>query len=97
MQNRSVPKRKYRPRSTEKSIRFNLTMSPELLKRVDAAAKQDYTTRSELIRMALLWYIRPQGRALDQTDPTVILKTLKHRHARTKMKEMTKDINIFND
>lgn len=78
-------------------LRFNICLSRDLVERIDAAAKQDYTTRSDMIRTALLWYLRPQGRELDQSDPKVILKTLEHRQARTAMREMMKDVNIFSD
>src|SRR5947207_1785613 len=64
------------------TIRISLTISPELVELVDKAAKQDYTTRSDIIRMSILWYLRPQGRELDQTDPDTIIKTLKPRKAR---------------
>lgn len=73
------------------TIRISLTIPEGLLKKVDEAAKQDYTTRSDLIRVALLWYLRPQGRELDQTDPEVILRTLQQRHLHNEVKKMLKD------
>lgn len=75
---------------TAPSVRINVTISKSLLKMVDEAAMRDFTTRSDLIRMALLWYIRPQGRDLDHVDPDVILKTLQHRKARIAIKKMLK-------
>ena len=75
------------------SVRINLTIPRPLLERVDQAATQDYTNRSEIIRQALLWYLRPQGRELDQTNPKVILATLKRRDAQTKLRKMLKDID----
>lgn len=55
---------------------------------LDEAAAQDYTTRSDIIRMAILWYLRPQGRDLAQTDPEQIVKTLQHRQARVAIRQM---------
>jgi hypothetical protein len=87
------PNRKKRiRRHGENMIRFNISMSRQLAERVDAAAKQDYTTRSEMIRMALLWYLRPQGRELNQADPDVILKTLQHRRALIESRKMIRQL-----
>jgi|GEM_PF-3475781 len=95
MQNKTTPKRP-RPsrRKPEESVstRINLTISKALLEQVDQAAAQDYTNRSDIIRQALLWYLRPQGRELDQVDPKLILATLKRRDAQAKLRKMIKDI-----
>ncbi len=92
----STPTKSVRSRAGS-TIQINLTIATGLLQQVDIAAEKDYTTRSDLIRTALLWYLRPQGRDLDQTDPEVILKTLQHRHSQVQMRKMIKDVNIFND
>lgn len=68
-----------KPSSNNDSVRINLTISKALLQRIDEAAKQDYTTRSDVIRQGVLFYLRPQGRELDQTDPETILKVLNQR------------------
>jgi metal-responsive CopG/Arc/MetJ family transcriptional regulator len=73
---------------------ISLNISDGLLAMVDKAAEEDFTTRSDMIRMAILWYLRPQGRELAQTDPDVILKTLEHRRARAGMREMVKDADM---
>ena len=80
-----------------KAIRIQLALPQGLLKIVDEAAEHDYTTRSDIIRTALLWYLRPQGRDFNQVEPDEILKTLQHRKMQVGVREMTKDINIFND
>lgn len=84
-------------RSKSDSTRINLTISPRLLQHLDEAADKDYTTRSEIIRQALLWYLRPQGRDLDQQDPEVILKVLKQRHAKAQFNKWAKqpDIDVY--
>ncbi len=63
----------------------------------DKAAEQDFTTRSDIVRMSVLWYLRPQGRDLDQTDPDYIFKTLQHRKARVGIKQIIENIDKFDD
>lgn len=76
---------------------MNISMPPGLVKLIDEAAEQDFTTRSDVIRMAVLWYLRPQGRELNQADPDVILKTLQRRKALVEMSKTMKDVSIFDD
>lgn len=98
MQNQSSRKGKRRPSSANTdTIRINLTISKALLERVDEAAKQDYTTRSDIIRVGLLWYLRPQGRDLDQTDPDTVLKMLNQRRAKAYLNKVIKENNIGPD
>ena len=72
----------------QKMGRVTISISEGLLDMVDEAAEKDYTTRSDIIRMAVLWYLRPQGRDLAEADPDTILKTLQHRKARAGFKKM---------
>lgn len=88
----SPVKRQKRHTRKAKMKRINLSISEGLLELVDEAAAQDYTTRSDIIRMAILWYLRPQGRDLNQADPDVILKTLQHRKAKAAMKDIMRGI-----
>lgn len=44
--------------ANNKSQTVNITVPRELLKQVDAMAKRDFTTRSDMIRQALLEKIR---------------------------------------
>lgn len=74
-----------------KSVRINLIISDGLLDKVDQAAKQDFTTRSEIIRSALLWYLRPQGRDLNEADTDEILRTLQRRKAGADLRKYLKD------
>lgn len=83
---------KKRQRYGAKMTRINLSIPQGLVDMVDEAAEKDFTTRSDIIRMALLWYLRPQGRDLSQADPDVILKTLQHRQARAGMKQMMAEL-----
>lgn len=45
--------------ATHDSQTVNITIPKALLKRVDALAKRDYTSRSDIIRQALLDKVRP--------------------------------------
>jgi hypothetical protein len=80
-----------------RNVRIQLTMSDGLLELVDKAAEQDFTNRSDIIRTAVLWYLRPQGRDLKQVEPDEILKTLQHCKALVGMREMLKDVDVLND
>lgn len=73
-----------------KTRRLTISLSEGLIDMVDKAAREDFTTRSDIIRVALLWYLRPQGRELAQTDPDTILKMLQHRNIRTNLKATLK-------
>ncbi len=72
------------------TVRVNLTISRKLLKQVDSAAEQDFTSRSDIIRAALLSYLRSAGRTgldLELTDPDVLLKTLQTRKLKAYLKQ----------
>ena len=61
--------------TTNKSQTVNITVPRALLKQVDALAKRDYTSRSDVIRQALLDKIRKNE--LDEWgDPIGEYKTL---------------------
>ncbi len=99
MQNKSTGNRKSKDKLSKSTasagtIRITLTISKSLLKRVDEAARQDYTNRSDLIRQSLLWYLRPQGRDLDQANPEVIIKALQQRKAKAELNKIAKDLNL---
>jgi metal-responsive CopG/Arc/MetJ family transcriptional regulator len=74
-----------------KMRRITLSIPDGLLQMIDEAAAKDFTSRSDIIRMAALWYLRPQGRDLNEVDPEAILKTLQHRRARAGLKKMLRD------
>ncbi len=84
---------KKRQRHGAKMTRLNLSLPQGLIDMVDEAAAKDFTNRSDIIRMAILWYLRPQGRELDQADPEAILKTLEHRQTRAGMKQMLDELS----
>lgn len=75
--------------------RINISVADGLLEMIDRAAADDFTTRSDIVRAALLWYLRPQGRELAQTDPKEILKTLKQRQTQAAMKQLFKDVKNY--
>jgi len=77
------------------STRVLLTIPTDLLKRVDQAATQDYTSRSDIVRTALLWYLHPDGgRAFEQLGPNEIYDIVKQRQAIKGTKKLLKDANM---
>lgn len=52
--------------SNIQSKAINITIPAELLKQVDALAVRDYTSRSDIVRQALLEKVRKPVRALDE-------------------------------
>lgn len=92
MQNQSNRNKHVKKRP--KSVKITITLPQGLLDLADKAAEEDFTNRSDIIRAALLWYLRPQGRDIQQTDPDRILKTLEQRKSRVKINRMFKDLGI---
>ncbi len=84
---------KRRPRIVKRiRMRRVLISIPEgLVEIVDEAAKKDFTSRSGIVRSALLLYLRPQGRDLNEVDPDFILKTLKQRKLKVGIHKMLHD------
>ena len=64
--------------------RFNLSIAPGLLELVDEVAEKEFTTRSDVIRTALLWYLRPIGgeQFNYQDEQEALLELLRRRKAR---------------
>lgn len=90
-----MDKPKKRHRHGARMERITISISQGLLDMVDDAAEEDFTTRSGIIRIAIVWYLRPQGRGLAEVDPDYILKTLEHRKARAGMKKMLQDAGLI--
>lgn len=63
-----------------RGVKIYITVDRYLLKRIDATAKQEFTSRSALIRAAARYYVRPLGRDLDQIDPESIIKLLNRKY-----------------
>jgi metal-responsive CopG/Arc/MetJ family transcriptional regulator len=96
--NANIPRAKQIKKRQARKVkmrRITLNIYDGLLDMIDEAAEQDFTTRSDIIRTALLWYLRPQGRELAQTDPKLILKTLQKRDSQAKMRKMLKDLDML--
>lgn len=81
----------------QKMVRINISINEGLLALIDKAAAEDYTTRSDIIRQAALWYLRPQGRDLAETDPDIILKTLQRRKALASSRKRMKEIGPYRE
>lgn len=91
MQNHSAPDS---GRTKKTSTRVMLTIPAQLLERVDKAATEDYTSRSDVIRSALLWYLRPEGRVTDQLGPNEVYDLVKARKAKRGIKKMLRDAGM---
>lgn len=95
----SVGKRRRGRGRSVKYSRVMVTMNQALLEMVDKAAEEDFTTRSDLIRQALLWFLRPQGRDLRMVDPATIVKAIKRREdlawSKKFMRDYGKDLDVY--
>lgn len=78
---RGVQATRRRRTRRQPKLQINLRIDRHFLSRIDEAAIQDCTTRSELIRTAIQWYLIPQNRSLEQNDQDYIFETIKHRRA----------------
>jgi metal-responsive CopG/Arc/MetJ family transcriptional regulator len=76
------------------ALRINLSLPEGLIRMIDDAADKDFTSRSDIIRVAVLWYLRPQGRDLADTDQDEILRTLQHRKLRVAVNKMAEDVRV---
>lgn len=59
--------------------RINLTISDELLNHLDKIAQADYTSRSDIIRQAVLFYLRSTGETISRSDREALLRDMKSR------------------
>lgn len=73
--------------------RINLSIPEGILSMVDEAAKQDFTTRSDIIRSAVLWYLRPQGRDLRDIDPEVVVEIMQMRKALKSSRQLKRKLS----
>lgn len=83
--------------SSYKKVQVHIRLPRGILAMLDEAAQKDLTSRSDIIRMAILWYLRPQGRDLERFDPEEILKVLQHRQSRAAMREIIKNATDWYD
>jgi len=74
-----------------KTTKITLTINKVLLERVDAAATSDYTTRSDVIRQALVDYLRDYERACGDLEPEAALRVLRQRLGRAHLNETLKN------
>ncbi len=98
----SVASSKRRSTSSGKSSKYakvNLSIPHGLLEQVDETAKREYTTRSDIIRQALLQYIWPagihgiyatRGKQASAMDLDDLLASLKKRQLQAHLKKSLK-------
>jgi metal-responsive CopG/Arc/MetJ family transcriptional regulator len=68
-----------------------LTIPAALLQRVDATVERDYTTRSDVIRQALLDYLRQLERASGELDIEEAIKILRRKQGMAYLNKMIKN------
>lgn len=87
--------------------RIIFSLPEDLLAAIDQEAKYNCTTRSNLVRQALVWYLRPTARTKRQVqdeaagddteidslhvDPEELLKILKQQKLRAGIRAMLRD------
>jgi hypothetical protein len=84
--------------------RVLLSLPADLLAAIDHEAKYNYMTRSDLMRRALIWYLRPAAQARRQagftedeqpeelyTNPEELLKILQQQKLRAGIQAMLRD------
>lgn len=72
-------------------VRIDMRILEHQLELIDQAAKDECTSRSELIRTAINWYLKPQNRANDQGEEDYIFATIKHRRTRASYNKWLKE------
>ncbi|HZL07617.1 MAG TPA: ribbon-helix-helix domain-containing protein [Candidatus Dormibacteraeota bacterium] len=70
--------------------RINLTIADDLLKRLDEVAKNDYTSRSDIIRQAILFYFRSTAKTISRADRKALLKDMKSRQLQAHLNKAIK-------
>jgi metal-responsive CopG/Arc/MetJ family transcriptional regulator len=81
----------------QKMVRITISMNQSVIDMIDQAAAEDFTTRSDMIRQAVLWYLRPQGRDLAHVDPSEILKVLQHQKALAASRKALKEMGPYKE
>lgn len=79
------------------NVKITLTIPGLLLEDVDTTAKRDYASRSDVIRQALVDYIRQYRQATGGLEPEVALKILRRRVSMANLNKMLKEIDLDED
>jgi metal-responsive CopG/Arc/MetJ family transcriptional regulator len=76
--------------------RILISLPAGLLAALDRQAQTDFSSRSEMVRRALLEYLRPMKGRLDEdelfTDPEELRVLLQHRKLRASVQKMVKEM-----
>ena len=60
-------------------MQINVRIDKQLLARIDMATKHHFTTRSQLVRSAIYWFLMPHHRKLEQSEEDYIFETIQYR------------------
>ncbi len=72
------------------NVKIHVTIPRKLLAQIDDAANRDFANRSEIIRAALLWYLRPDGVNFGLTEPEALLTVLRREETRKGLNKLIK-------
>jgi hypothetical protein len=87
--------KKYRKRNDPMTL-ISFYVPKQLIEEVDESAAEEHTNRSEFMRQAIMWYLKPSGKKLAMARPEVIYQTVKRRKDRASYKKWLKDIGPLN-
>jgi metal-responsive CopG/Arc/MetJ family transcriptional regulator len=70
--------------------RINISVPDSLLKKIDEVAKEDYATRSEVIRHAALFYLRSTASTISKQDADALLEAMRGRQLSAYLNKVTR-------
>lgn len=70
--------------------RVNITLPDHFLEQIDRVAEKDYATRSEIIRQAVLFYLRFTASTLNKADFETMFKMMKNRQLQAYIRKSLK-------
>lgn len=70
--------------------RVSITIPHNLLKKIDRVAREDYMSRSEVIRHATLFYLRSTASTLNEADAEALLEAMKGRQLYAYLNKITR-------
>ncbi len=69
--------------------RVTITIPDRLLVQIDTLAQDDYTTRSDIIRQAMLFYMRSVGSSLSPDEFRQLLADMRRRKLKAHLNKVT--------
>jgi metal-responsive CopG/Arc/MetJ family transcriptional regulator len=76
------------------TAKITLTIPRQLLERVDTTAQRDYSSRSDVIRQALVDYLRQYELATAGLEPEAALKIVRRHMSMASFNKMLKETTL---